>query len=360
MKNFRILLCGALIFSANITLTAMEPEAPQPITFGTFAQTDCAVCCVGMAGTGAVVLLGCGHAMHQRCFEPWMQRGIFTCPLCRAEDALYRAMMFLSDRMINSEMVYVAAEDYDVYVQQQAAAGVRCAEVRRHMTDEGEIVEANLEHLLTDEEWRVGLEQCITDDPTILHRSNGYGVTLLQHAFRCALDNHGRSDLMGGIGARDKALRAFIVRLIDDPRTNIKKGQLVAPMNRSLFLDFEESSADAVDPDDCDDLFGGEHFSPRLLAHKLGDPLIIQAMISRLQEPIELPFDLPVFTDSPHTPRTPDQSPRELVCPGAPRVDRTLLDLASSEDDESSGESESSSEDDDFAANFPPLHEGSK
>lgn len=50
-----------------------------------FDGGDCAVCLDPIATKVSCKILGkCGHAFHKRCIRQWLNRGVLSCPVCRA------------------------------------------------------------------------------------------------------------------------------------------------------------------------------------------------------------------------------------------------------------------------------------
>ncbi|KAJ1698720.1 hypothetical protein LUZ63_007232 [Rhynchospora breviuscula] len=57
----------------------------EPVRFGSAKRcADCCVCLNRFEPESVVSWLNCGHLLHKRCLETWMEYRHATCPMCRA------------------------------------------------------------------------------------------------------------------------------------------------------------------------------------------------------------------------------------------------------------------------------------
>ncbi len=257
-----LMFCGILVSGIGILpLVSMGDQPAEVGAFGRYPATECPICQEGFAGSGAIIELACGHALHQRCYGRWVQskqcrESDIICPTCRAVDLFAHA-----------------AENI----------------------------------LVGEENWQRYFNNCIALDPTILGRSDGYGNTLLQYALSCAI---GREEL-NDIDTAD--LIATILDLIRDPRTRVVSGERLAPLRvlhpiREQMLLFTQAlmqegdfavAGDAEQPDEIgEDGQVGEHAllsSPMILAERLGNHVVIEMLHDRYVVDRIIPVDIPPF-----------------------------------------------------------------
>lgn len=89
---------------AGLVLVSEQRHHDRTLVSSSQKSEDCVVCLCGLREGDSMRALPCRHVFHKHCFDEWVDRLNFTCPLCRSA-VIPEERVQMTGRRVGADMV---------------------------------------------------------------------------------------------------------------------------------------------------------------------------------------------------------------------------------------------------------------